>query len=210
MAALDKALNVNPQPLLHFAATRDFTAENIIFLRQVRDWRAAWDAAPRYLDSITDQARNYLFRVGVDIYASRIDQHGADFPINVDHRTYRDLEAIFGPAVAKSKNRRSEDSERTTIDPFNHHPSSDTSGPSFQMVAGHDISLDLRTIQALDQEVVFNAHPAVRPLGAMAPPPEFGEHVFDAAEKSIKYLVLTNTWRKFVDGSQESVATAHI
>ena len=29
--------------------------------------------------------------------------------------------------------------------------------------------------------------------------PGFDEHVFDDAEASIKYLVLTNTWRKFVD-----------
>jgi hypothetical protein len=38
-----------------------------------------------------------------------------------------------------------------------------------------------------------------------SPPAGFNEHVFDEAEESIKYLVLTNTWREFVtavrDGS---------
>jgi hypothetical protein len=35
--------------------------------------------------------------------------------------------------------------------------------------------------------------------------PGFDEHVFDDAEASIKYLVLTNTWRKFVDLAETDV-----
>lgn len=33
-------------------------------------------------------------------------------------------------------------------------------------------------------------------------PPGFGENVFDDALKSIEYLVLTNTWPKFVKHSR--------
>ena len=51
MESLEKALAVNPKPLLHYAATRDFTAENIVFLLQVRRWRAAWVVASGYAGS---------------------------------------------------------------------------------------------------------------------------------------------------------------
>ena len=38
-------------------------------------------------------------------------------------------------------------------------------------------------------------------------PDEFDETVFDDAEKSIKYLVLTNTWPKFVRNRRSSMDT---
>ena len=41
LASLEKALAVNPRHLLRYAATQDFTAENIAFLMQVRQWGAA-------------------------------------------------------------------------------------------------------------------------------------------------------------------------
>jgi hypothetical protein len=45
---------------------------------------------------------------------------------------------------------------------------------------------------------MFDVNPCVRPPVRRVVTPGFDEHVFDQAEKSIKYLVLTNTWQKFV------------
>jgi hypothetical protein len=34
-------------------------------------------------------------------------------------------------------------------------------------------------------------------------PDNFDEHIFDEAETSVKYMVITNTWPKFVDLCKE-------
>src|SRR2546423_1071132 len=43
MQALEKTLLTNPTELLRFAAMKEFTGENIVFLTQVRDWKAGWN-----------------------------------------------------------------------------------------------------------------------------------------------------------------------
>ena len=87
MASLEKALAVNPLPLLHFAASKDFTAENIIFLMRVREWRQAYASAPRLLNTtaLTADAQELLFRMGVDIYTTCVSDTDSEFPINIDH-----------------------------------------------------------------------------------------------------------------------------
>ncbi|KAK3092184.1 hypothetical protein LTR53_019680, partial [Teratosphaeriaceae sp. CCFEE 6253] len=102
MAALEKALLINPTPLLHFAATKDFTAENIIFLLHVKQWRGAWRAAPRHTHSgaLTVQAQDRLFNMALDIYAASVSDQTAEFPINLEGPRIKDLAANFGPYMA--------------------------------------------------------------------------------------------------------------
>src|SRR5437773_5063836 len=42
MQALEKCLATDPTELLRFAAMKEFTGENIVFLTQVRDWKVGW------------------------------------------------------------------------------------------------------------------------------------------------------------------------
>ena len=73
-------------------------------------------------------------------------------------------------------------------------------------MAEGDFSFDIAAVSSLDKGVVFSPHLAVRPLGdVIESPSTFNKHVFNDAEHNIKYLVLTNTWRKFVDCSQNSL-----
>ena len=209
MAALEKALVMNPIPLLQFAATKDFTGENIVFLIQVRDWHTAWSRAPRYVNEITAKAKAQLFTRAVEIYASSIHHKTAEFPINIEHKVRTDLAAIFGPAVADLKPISSDN----VVDPFNdtdigmtksvrmtiERESSSESGPT--------LFGSQESIIPSAKEFVFEPHPCVQPI-ELAIPDGFNEKVFDAAEKSIKYLVVTNTWQKFVESHKDPTSVS--
>jgi hypothetical protein len=90
--------------------------ENIVFLMQVRDWRAAWNRAVRDLGTVTGQVRYRLFNIGVEIFATSVHTKTADFPVNVEGKIRSNLEAVFGPAVVGMKHL-----DENIVDPFNHH-----------------------------------------------------------------------------------------
>lgn len=226
MAALEKALVVNPLPLLHFAATKDFTAENIIFLMRVREWRQAYTTAPRQFNNIdlTPDAQNLLFCMAVDIYTTCVHDATSEFPINIDHSIRMSLDSLFGPAIPGSKQRNSGESESRSpwdidMDSFEKGPiqaevqritlSRETSDDSVQSIWSSKIkSVKTHVIKTSspheDERPIFAPHPATAPLGAVRARirPGFDGSVFDEAESSIKYLVLTNTWRKFAQEGQ--------
>jgi hypothetical protein len=211
MAALEKALAVNATPLLHFAATKEFTGENIVFLMQVRDWRAAWNRAVRDLGTVTGQVRYRLFNIGVEIFATSVHTKTADFPVNVEGKIRSNLEAVFGPAVVGMKHL-----DENIVDPFNHHSFGSIGleppkPPSSKF--GYDIGLsrsnDSDHTASESQENFF---PSAKPDLDVIPevpetaadiPDNFDEHIFDEAETSVKYMVITNTWPKFVDLCKE-------
>lgn len=211
MAALEKALAVNANPLLHFAATREFTGENIVFLMQVRDWRAAWNRAVRDFGTVTGQVKYRLFNIGVEIFATSVYTKTAEFPVNVEGKIRSSLEAVFGLAVVGIKH-----VDENVVDPFNHHPlTSIVLEPPRALPSKFDYDasesrLDHSAYTASDSQENFIT-PAKADLGVIPEVPEtaadipagFDEHVFDEAEASVKYMVVTNTWPKFVDSCKE-------
>ncbi len=206
MAALEKALVMNPIPLLQFAATKDFTGENIVFLIQVRDWHAAWNRAPRYINEVTAKAKAQLFGKAIEIYASSIYNKTAEFPINIEHKVRADLDAVFGVAVADMKPRFSDN----VVDPFNDKSIELETTKGFRRPLEREVSSDSgptlwesqESILPSTKEFIFEPHPCVQPI-ELAIPGGFNEKVFDAAERSIKYLVVTNTWQKFVESHKD-------
>jgi hypothetical protein len=201
MSALEKALNVHPDQLLQFAATRDFTAENILFLMEVRDWRKLWETAPGPVEKIPGHIRARLFQSAVHIYASRVHEKSAEFPINIESKIRQDLDAVFEGAVPPSKLAEEPDSG------FQNATSWFKSPPTVKTFRSEDSadSSETRIVGTVllpkeEPQSIFPPHPGVAPLGEYRTQisSAFNEHVFDAAEDSIKYLVLTNTWQKFV------------
>ncbi|KAI1623366.1 hypothetical protein EDD37DRAFT_592989 [Exophiala viscosa] len=181
MSSLEKALAVNPDPLLHFAATKDFTAENILFLVQVSRWRQAFQAAPCLGGAITDVARSHFFESALQIYMDRVCERTTKFPINIEWQIRRNLDNVFASAIPANVHRHNSDGATTRM------------------------ALHSYIFPVEKAEHKFEPHPAVAPLGisrAMIRD-DFSEDVFNAAEKSIKYLVLTNTWQKFVKYREE-------
>jgi len=220
MVSLAKALERNPQPLLHFAATKDFTAENILFLVAVRDWRSAWQRAPKNpaTGHITPVARSRLFDHAVEIYAASIHEKYADFPVNIEWRVRDSLDAVFAAAIPDKRKSLTE----SIVDPFNTEDIEAGGKPKIPAVLLREVSSGSSTSAASDSSTLIISPVVVDTFDELAltpavvgvtgvgdekkVPEAFDEAVFDAAEKSVKYLVLTNTWRKFVDSSKEHQA----
>lgn len=97
--AFEHQLMHNMQPLFIFAATRDFTAENIQFLREVKDFKRKWQS----LGSSTGQSsskmsstqKRMMFEDAARIYFELISPSTSRCSINVNSRIYADLEQMF-------------------------------------------------------------------------------------------------------------------
>ena len=209
MAALEKALTVNPSPLLFFAAKQDFTAENIIFLIQVMRWRAAWITAPRERSTgeVTEHARAQLFRMAVNIYMANLYEQTAEFPINVEGAIRKTLDNIFAPAVPGGKRLDSSRWDNVSAEnvAYGVPPPIDVdralaTTPSSPWDDEKDAVTPVSPAARKDEDTLFEPNPCVAPLGPARAriPQAFHQGVFDPAEASIKYLVLTNTWCRFV------------
>jgi hypothetical protein len=204
MGALEKALANSPEPLLKFAATRDFTAENVLFLMQVRRWKEAFALASHSGSNVTGFALAQLFNSAMEIYTSRVNDKTTEFPINIESKVRQDLDAVFGPAMPTSEplaedikyyDAQSWIKSATAVSAFGMNGSShsDDSANTLTALPG--------TIAFTEKpEPMFPPHPGVSPLGEARTKmrPGFDGTIFDTAESSIKYLVLTNTWQKFV------------
>lgn len=214
MAALEKALLMNPIPLLQFAAIKDFTGENIVFLIQVRDFHIACNRTLSLGNGLTEEARSHLFDLALEVYMSSVHAKTTEFPINIEHKIRRELDNIF--EVAASERRPYRDSmdsfeDESMQDPFRPHSVELTLPKNVRGILERADSEDMGVTLNNDsqeemvsstKEFVFESNPCVRPpvkrTKAARVIPNFDENVFDEAEKSIKYLVLTNTWQKFV------------
>lgn len=215
MGALEHVLERNPTPLLEFSALRDFSGENIAFLVGVIEWRTAFGprtgrrpssqpdklademvaaAQPLSGEDLARESFNRALRIYVD-YISSLD---AEFQINLPSPTRKRLESIFeAPA------RQVLGSGEGGVDPA-------TPFEPRQRQASGSASSD-----ECSEKGIMSGHAA--PAAASRAqywgeiPAAFDHTVFDEAEGSIKYLVLTNTWPKFVKerrSSMDSVASA--
>ncbi|KAI9773048.1 MAG: hypothetical protein M1840_008168 [Geoglossum simile] len=182
MQALEKCLATDPTELLRWAAMKEFTGENIVFLTQVRDWKAGWLRLAKK-GNLTPEARSQLYNEGADIFAQTVSLQTSPFPVNLESKAYFDLEAMFGRRTGTSS---SNDSD--IITPFAHAFASDSQ--SFTTVSQH--------------QTKSNSQEYIVPMSAWEQqvPDGFDEHVFDAAEKSVRYMVFTNTWAKFCDSRE--------
>ncbi|KAF2493095.1 hypothetical protein BU16DRAFT_564387 [Lophium mytilinum] len=212
MAALSKALELNPAPLLHFAATADFSAENIVFLIQVRDFKLVWaqaHSAPR--STTAPSSLPALFAAALSIYRSSIDPATSEFPINISSPIAAQLRAVFGEYVPyrddsivdffKDKDARAHDQSAFSAQSRMRAMGGKKGPPSFAASAA-TFDMDI-TDSVGDEErgiLGFEPAPCVRPTWSQDTGgiEGFGVTVFNEAEASIRYLVLTNTWQKFV------------
>ncbi|KAJ5687599.1 hypothetical protein N7536_010218 [Penicillium majusculum] len=193
--ALERCLEENSSSLLRFAAAKEFSGENILFLNYVRDWKAAWakigESSPEY-DWTRDPQyhRLHFFKIALEIYVFCVDMNLAEFPINIESRIYSDLLEMFGEACA-----------------YRNLPE------SYNTMAMHRKKLStVITVEEDTQALCFDAYPheeqSIMHIESRVPnsvvvPTNFTADAFDEAEKSIKNLVFTNTWPKFIDFSSD-------
>lgn len=190
MSALEYVLERNPTPLQEFSSLRDFSGENIAFLTCVSEWKASLPQAVR--DGIKDGSTRELvlerFNRALRIYAEFISIKDAEFPINISSTELRKLEAVFESSARALYGEKREVHPATPFD--------------FPTLAPKTSDAASSTISEKECAVGTSASDGVQFWGAI--PEAFDEIVFDEAEKHIKYLVLTNTWPKFVKDRRSS------
>ncbi|EAW11112.1 uncharacterized protein ACLA_067510 [Aspergillus clavatus NRRL 1] len=192
MGALEYVLQRDPAPLQRFSALNDFSGENIAFLTSVAEWKNTFPRAIRENDASQDCNTEDLvrerFNRALHIYAEFISIAHAEFPVNISSQDLRKLRDIFDlPA------RMLYGEEREVVDPA-------TPFDSFKPPASPTFS---ESSQKELQSSVAAIHDRVQYWGDV--PEGFGPAIFDDAEESIKYLVLTNTWPKFIKNRTASI-----
>ncbi|RYP68595.1 hypothetical protein DL771_006567 [Monosporascus sp. 5C6A] len=195
MLALENALSSNPRPLLEFAALKDFSGENISFLSHVTDWRRGWVSST--LDPATLKYEQFI--QAMRIYSHFISLECSQFPINISSRLGKELAETFDSA-ANMLNRR-EGTQSASATPFD---SSNSSTVQLWKPSDLEGTLGNANLQSVTRmaDLTGEGRPDVSIPGSFSPA------VFDDAEGEIKYLVLTNTWPKFVHSGLESASQA--
>ncbi|RMZ79954.1 hypothetical protein DV738_g3009, partial [Chaetothyriales sp. CBS 135597] len=220
MAALEKSLQINPKPLLLFAALKDFSGENISFLQHVSEWKAIW-APPSSLKvgfmrkiypDHRDQAilRREQYTLAVHIYSAFVSMRFSDFPINISSAHLKDLAALFEDAAQKIHGGNSK--YNSAASPFDEPAAAAANHDDLESFFGRDKS---PSAAASSESIIYCASPETKHFcqvqafklssihECLPPeievPPAFGPASFDDAERHIKGLVLTNTWPKFVN-----------
>ncbi|EHK44472.1 putative GPCR GprK-type [Trichoderma atroviride IMI 206040] len=194
LSALEYVLARNPEPLQQFSALRDFSGENIAFLTSVAEWKSSFPASVRNRSSdVSEETRRELvrerFNRALRIYTEYISATDAVFPINISSAELKKLALVFEEPA------RSMYGEKQAVNPatpfscpeWNKFGSADSSSEGPRSVSEHDSC----------------SGDGVQYWGDI--PETFDQTVFEDAEKSIKYLVLTNTWPKFVRARRESM-----
>ncbi|KAL3952649.1 hypothetical protein ACCO45_012592 [Purpureocillium lilacinum] len=190
MSALEHVLERNPAPLQEFSALRDFSGENIAFLTSVSEWKSSLPPAVRDGESRDPNTR--------ELVRERFNLHETpSFPSTFRHTIWKKLEGIFEASARKLYGEKCDVDPATPFDfPAPPVERSATSSSEDSEKTAAELIAAARTSTAGDR---------VQYWGEI--PDEFDETVFDDAEKSIKYLVLTNTWPKFVRNRRSSMDT---
>ncbi|KAF6822594.1 integral membrane protein [Colletotrichum plurivorum] len=186
MSALEQALLEDQGPLQEFSALSDFSGENIAFLGRVAQWKssATWPGPLGASGSLGcmppssplssfggNEETLDAYNAALELYADFVSPHLAEFPLNLPSYELRRLEDVFEkPARTLFGD---EDGARNTITPF-----------------------DDSNVAASRSGERQDVRDRARYTGKI--PAGFGPNVFDGAQGQVKYLVLTNTWPRFV------------
>lgn len=200
MAALENVLRNNPRPLLEFASLKDFSGENVSFLCHITDWKNAYALCKE-----DPNRRHDLFIGAVRIHSHFVSLEYSEFPVNISSRTGKTLHQIFDEAADLLNRRRSSHSDSAT--PFDDVPTADDKPPAASILKGGlglEGTLGKANLQSVTQMAELNCDGQ----DDIPVPEAFNAAVFDDAENEIKYLVLTNTWPKFVHAGFERASQA--
>ncbi|KAH7128448.1 hypothetical protein B0J11DRAFT_271401 [Dendryphion nanum] len=177
MQALEFSIEHNIESLITWAACREFTAENTIFLREVRNFKKKWAT----LTTVTTAQRRQMFTEASLIFFTLVNPFTAEIPINIDYKVFRALQRIFADVE---------------YDPY--LPSEPGTAP--QSPSARD-NVVCPWEEVLDRPASFGSTASAISTSSTKSfvPSEFTEDIYDAAFESIKYLVFTNTWPRFVE-----------
>lgn len=187
MQALELSIEQNIEPLIVWAATKEFTAENAIFLREVRNWRKKWSS----LKVVSTAQRRQMFNEASLIYFTLINPFTAETAINIEYKVFKVLQNIFAGMEYDPYMPRS-----TTPD--------DVKSPVIRENVICPWEETLSRPASIQSDVTSSSTSSMSSII----PSDFTDDIFDAAYESIKYLVFTNTWPRYVDAELSSKASS--
>ncbi|EWY85833.1 hypothetical protein FOYG_12933 [Fusarium oxysporum NRRL 32931] len=202
MGALECMLERNPEPLQQFSALHDFSGENIAFLRAVAEWKSSLPASFRGSSnqeqySAIQELIHERFNSALRIYATFISTRDAEFQVNLSSQNLKSLEDIFEVSA------RTLYGDKRPVDPA-------LPFESFNMTSLANVNSSAASAHGSEDGIFTTS----RDVNASALwwgdiPESFNGSIFDDAEASIKYLVLTNTWPKFVKAKRNSLESMY-
>jgi hypothetical protein len=189
MQALEQTISQDIEPLITWAASREFTAENTIFLREVRNFKCKWAS----LRTVTTAQRRQMFTEASLIFFTLVNPFTAETPINIEYKIFRCLQDIFADVE---------------YDPYKPEGGAGSAPSSAPGTAPQSPSIKENVV--CPWENILNRPTSIDSNGSGSSsstttsvrnivPSQFTENVYDAAFDSIKYLVFTNTWPKYVE-----------
>ncbi|KAK3335221.1 hypothetical protein B0T19DRAFT_2825 [Cercophora scortea] len=209
MSALEHVLSQDPSSLREFSARRDFSGENIGFLTAVSTWKTS--LPPSFLRSGHDAAPEVVRRAFTDalrIHVEFVSPSAAEFPINIAGHASRRLEAVFAHAARQMFGAKV--GGRDAVTPFAEvrwGGGASGTGSQVSIVPARAPSpeLDAGSLKVPGIEtfaMTTTGRQEEEGDGVLlydGPIPQgFDASIFDQAYEDIKYLVLTNTWPKYV------------
>lgn len=224
--SLDECLAGDDNGLQLYASCVELNGENIMFLKKCitfkqqcqRAFRSTCNSSPEFR-----RARMDMFRQALEIFITLVHSGTATYPINIESPIYTHLDAVFGPFTAlvamcmeSSPTPSVSPSSVTPWEDDQHQPSSQATPPaeeypSFPLRAlSKNYSKSPNEGNGSSEHIVAvvtdgHHHPSAPfdPLDGIKIPPQFDEHVFDAAFKSIRYMVWSETWQRYMAWKQK-------
>lgn len=184
MQALEFSIEHSIEPLIAWAASREFTAENTIFLREVRNFRKKWSI----LTKVTTAQRKQMFNEASLIFFTLVNPFTAETPINIEYKIFKALQDVFAEVEFDPYMPRSE--------------TPDARSPGMR----ENVVCPWEDTMSRPASIESNITTSSTASSSSIVPSHFDDTIFDAAFESIKYLVFTNTWPRYVEAELSSKA----
>ena len=219
MQALEIVLDSNPSHLLDYASRKEYSGENIKFLVVVRKWKATWNRTLKSFGEVPPPTMQQLYQSAIEIYLTYIDPRYSDFSVNLESRIYTNLHAVFVNTIRSLERRRSDTTASTPWEAQDPMESGAVSVSSSQRDGTSTENFNLASLPKMSasesQDRIWPPNDTDKSAiaGHLASnsevPESFDVHVFDAAEASVRHMVLHGTWRNYNKAvDRESIASA--
>jgi hypothetical protein len=205
MATLELQLDKNPSQLLYWAYTKEFTAENIMFLTSVRDFKRKWDQTTKHTDLLDPNQIRELYEEAAMTFFRLVNPTTARRNINIDSRTFRELENMFKGCHyepvddSSSVSKSSSQCTHNVIAPWEEHdlPERPHSALSDEGKLLDDHVNKLYPLPVTEIHTKCDTIHGNQSTKETAIPGNFNIDVFDRAYDIVKNDVYLNTWVRY-------------
>ena len=207
MSSLEECLRSNPSELQAYASGKEFKGENIVFLTKVLHFKQQYPVIFSRAHGDINRARMITFKSALSIFVCYVHTGTAEFPINIESPIYKKLAMVFGRAttlIATAQPESSCNSSISDVTPWAEPPDPATpalsvsnSKSDFPM---HSLPSSHRYSNGGESRdlIIPRESGEDDPLHGFIVPGEFNDNVFNEAFESIKFMVWTETWQRFM------------